>query len=474
MRISQLISAVVGPTSIFRDEGHMKNNWTLCGCALAIAAVYAGTAAAALLPLRPAASTPAATPPAIQQLLAPVLALLAPPATPAPPPPPTGAPPPLPPLELPSLGSQSGLEPPAGALVAEQITVGSVTRHYLLHTPTLPTGVGTSTKLPLVLVLHGNRQSAQQMADSASGQIWRLMADGIVRDANNKSFGPFYVAFLNGATASNLSTGPRATATWNDCAAARLNNLSTADDVGFARAVSQQLTTRFAASSAPNIESTRIYAYGFSNGAAMALRLGRQATDTVAAVAAIAGVDPQTANDECPVTGVRSPALIAHGTADQLVPYASNCANTDALPSLRATVCRLGHVETVNAWKKNSGNTIASDMPNRKPPMAFAKASNQRPASAPVDSAVITCVQHLRFIKLNGTTPMLDSNGNLIPGKDSDVRVEDCTITGGGHLEPSILTYAGAAVETVFGKQNNDAESVVQAWQFFRRHTKGN
>lgn len=382
-------------------------------------------------------------------------------------PPPTPLPPlqPLPPLPaLPVPGSQSGLPPPAGALVAEQVTVtagSSAVRHYLLHIPSRPSGISSNEKLPLILILHGNNQSAQQMAGTASGQVWRLMADGIVGDET----GPFYVAFLNGATPGNLATGTQAIGTWNDCDAERVNNLSTVNDVAFAKAVVAQMGDK--------IDPSKIYAYGMSNGAMMALRLGREAGDVVAAVAAVAGVDPQPINDECVETAdgvsTRRPAAIVHGTADSLVPFSNNCTTGNLLSGSLATICRLGHAETVAAWKSKSGAIFPADERGLTPPTTtYPKSISPRPASAPPDATRISCTQHLKGFDLSS----LLEQGLLVPGSPSDVQIEDCVITGGGHLEPSILTYAGAAVEAAFGKQNNDAESAVLAWQFFRRHTK--
>lgn len=370
----------------------------------------------------------------------------------------------LPPLPPPSGTPQTGL-PPAGALVAQQVMVDGAARHYLLHTPT---GATPGAKLPLVLVLHGNRQSAQQMANSATGQIWRLVADGEFPQIANRQ--RFYVAFLNGALLANRSSGPAESSTWNDCDLSRFNNPSTADDVGFAAAVVEQIRS----AGGPALDLNKVYAYGFSNGAAMALRLGREAGGVVAAVAAISGVDPQAANDECVETrdgvAARRPALIAHGTADLLVPFVNRCgANAGALQS-----CRLGHAETVQAWKARSGQaTFASDTSLLPPPRTrYDSPMNARPRTAPADTTTLECVQHLRQIRRNGLNPVLDTSGRLQPNTASDVRVENCVITGGGHAEPSILTYVGAVVESVYGKQNNDGEAVALAWRFFERHVR--
>lgn len=321
-------------------------------------------------------------------------------------------------------------------------------------------------KLPLVLVFHGYSQNAQQMANSASGQVWRLMADNLVPDRLvMATTGPFYVAFLNGATPARLGSGTQAIGSWNDCDAERVNNLSTANDVAFAKAVVAQMGDK--------IDTSRVYAYGMSNGATMVLRLGREAGDVIAAIAAISGVDPQPVNDECVETAdgvpARRPALIVHGTADAYVPYANSCAT---LPGLLATTCRLGHAETIAAWKSKSGPTLASDAAGRVPPKAiYPKAVSARPVSVAIDATSLSCVQHLSALAFDGPSPLV-VGGQLVPATPSDVRIQDCVITGGGHLEPSVLTYAGVALEATFGKQNNDVESAVLAWQFFRRHTK--
>ena len=373
-------------------------------------------------------------------------------------PPPAPLPPLLPLAPLPVLGTKSGLPAPAGALVAQQVAVpadGSV-RHYLLHTP----AAGTDKPIPLVLVLHGYSQNAQQMADSASGQVWRLMADNLPPESlTTEVTGPFYVAFLNGATPGNLATGAQAIGTWNDCDAARVNNLSTANDVAFAKAVVAQMGNK--------VDTSKVYAYGMSNGATMALRLGREAGDVIAAIAAVSGVDPQPVNDECNemADGVqnRRPATIVHGTADLLVSFTNSCV---AVPGLPTAACRLGHADTVAAWKSKSGAGFATDAPGAMPPKtAYPKSTSAtRPPLAPADATKISCVQHLSKFQI--------VDGQILPIESSDVRIQDCIIDGGGHLEPSILTYAGTAVEATFGKQNNDAESALLAWQFFRRHIR--
>ena len=327
------------------------------------------------------------------------------------------------------------------------VTSDGATRHLLLYTPDSELGAaGPKGKLPLVLVFHGLRLSAQQMADSGSGQIWKKAADGLLPDVGT---GGFYVAFLNGS-GQVTSNGPATLGTWNDCEASRFNNVSTANDVEFVRAVVGKLSEVKPDGTAALIDSSRVYSYGISNGAGMALRLGREAGDVVAAIAAIANVDPAAANDECPLLPPRRPALIVHGTADLLIPYTA--------PRCLLGGCRRGHLETVEIWRTGSEGKVQNALPT-----VFAKSLvTARPAGTAADTTRIACTQYVRKLPAATTPPA-----------NVDVRVEACTVTGGGHLEPSILTYVGAVGEAIFGKQNNDAESVVQAWKFFRRHQKG-
>lgn len=73
--------------------------------------------------------------------------------------------------------------------------------------------------------------------------------------------------------------------TWNAgicCGPARDKN---SDDVGFIKAMIAEIKTRF------NIDAKRIYANGMSNGGMMSYRLACELSDTIRAIAAVAGTD---------------------------------------------------------------------------------------------------------------------------------------------------------------------------------------
>jgi len=102
------------------------------------------------------------------------------------------------------------------------------------------------------------------------------------------------------------------------------------DDVGFIRALIEELTTTL------NIDSSRIYATGMSAGGFMSHRLGSELSDIIAAIAPCAGsiggkswvdftIDPNDVPDipSFIITDPENPVsvIIFHGMDDQNVPY---------------------------------------------------------------------------------------------------------------------------------------------------------
>jgi polyhydroxybutyrate depolymerase len=108
--------------------------------------------------------------------------------------------------------------------------------------------------------------------------------------------------------------GTGSPASWNAggcCSPATTNRIN---DVGFIAALIDTLTRHY------NIDSTRIYAAGFSNGSMLAYRLAAELSDRIAAIAA--GSDQMTLTTINPSQGV---AIIHfHALDDSAVPYAGN------------------------------------------------------------------------------------------------------------------------------------------------------
>lgn len=160
------------------------------------------------------------------------------------------------------------------------------------------TGPRTASR-PLVLVLHGSRQSGAAHRTFTGGSYDRLATEhGAV------------VAYLDGYRGN-----------WNDARRestfpARRENV---DDVGFVRRVVAHLAaTR-------DVDPGRVHAVGYSNGGQMVLRLLHEAPDLLAGAAVVAATMPTPESFLAPAPAPAPhpvPILLVHGTKDPVVPYA--------------------------------------------------------------------------------------------------------------------------------------------------------
>ncbi|MCU0694350.1 MAG: hypothetical protein MUF54_23425 [Polyangiaceae bacterium] len=109
------------------------------------------------------------------------------------------------------------------------------------------------------------------------------------------------------------------------------------DDVGFVRAVVTDVSAR------ARVNRKRVYATGMSNGGFLAHRLGCEASDIIAAIAPVAGVNgvPNKCDPRRPV-----PVMHFHGTDDRVVAYNGG----GKFPGVQ---------ETVNDWATRNGCTGA-------------------------------------------------------------------------------------------------------------------
>lgn len=144
---------------------------------------------------------------------------------------------------------------------------GGLTRHYRVH---LPPGYSPDRPTPLVLSFHGGGGNMDIAAnDRFYGQISAADARGYI------------AVFPNGY--SRLPGGKLAT--WNAgacCGAARDKDI---DDVGFVRALLVRLKQQF------NVDPSRVFANGMSNGGMISYRLACEMADSFTAIAAVAGTD---------------------------------------------------------------------------------------------------------------------------------------------------------------------------------------
>ncbi len=193
-------------------------------------------------------------------------------------------------------GSVVGLsEAPTPGRHAFSLDVDGMTRHYLVH---VPCGYQAAKDWPVVVMFHGGGGRAEVAMDETG---WAAKADRA----------GFLAVFPEGTRShpdrpARFAGNPQS---WND--GSKRPTVGAVergvDDMAFVDAMLDDLKSRFA------VDTHRIYATGFSNGASMAFRLARQRPTTFAAVAPIAGNDwleelkPDRAVPVLYITGTEDP-----------------------------------------------------------------------------------------------------------------------------------------------------------------------
>jgi polyhydroxybutyrate depolymerase len=168
-----------------------------------------------------------------------------------------------------------------------------------------------------------------------------------------------------------------------------------------------------------NIDRSRIYADGFSNGGGMAFALSCTLSDRIAAVGIVAGAQllPWSwCTDSQPL-----PMIAFHGTADPIVPYEGG--TTSKSPTRVA-------FPSVRKW-------------------AASWAARNRCGTEAVDSAVAAHVSRLEYMKCA-----------------DDATVVLYTVGGGGHSWPGGRPIA----EWWVGPTNHEVDATALMWAFFREH----
>jgi polyhydroxybutyrate depolymerase len=287
-----------------------------------------------------------------------------------------------------------------------ELRVGETMRTYNLQRSS------AKGKRPLVLVFHGGSGSADQTLGLGRGvaplAVWLEIGrrEGLI------------VAAPEGLRGSNGNQG------WNDCRADATNS-PTADDVAFTVALIDELVMT------ANADPDRVYAVGMSNGAMFSLRLAIESGQHFAGFGIISGAMP--AQTECVDNANPKPIVLISGTADPLVPFAGGPV-VDAT-SGRGTV--RSNADTVELIVTRSGGSIRSK-PNAK------RLANRD--------------------RNDGSTVLLQTyRGSFAP-------VHAITVTGGGHVEPSITQRIGRTYERIVGKQNHDFESAELVWQLLNQN----
>jgi len=196
---------------------------------------------------------------------------------------------------------------------AETITWDNIEREYVLY---IPTSYDETTATPMLMNFHGFGGSATDFMNETNLQS--------LADQEN-----FILVYPQGSCADGLSH-------WNPSLPSS-DNKSSADDLGFIEAMINQLATEY------NVDLTRIYACGYSNGGMMSYGLAAHKSNLIAAFGSISG----TMLDTDVTPSHQMPVIIIHGTNDDVLPYDGNSAyssvqnsinywtnfnNTDTLP----------------------------------------------------------------------------------------------------------------------------------------------
>jgi polyhydroxybutyrate depolymerase len=184
------------------------------------------------------------------------------------------------------------MEPPAlpGAVQSGSLQHEGHERSWLAYVP-----AAISPAPALVLVMHGSMSSGTQMREMTRYGF----------DVLAERFG-FIAVYPDGYQQH-----------WNDCrgSANYAANLENIDDVGFLRALVQRMVDE------RGVDPARVFATGLSNGGHMAYKLGLEAPQLVAAIAAVGANLPVAASMDCQPLGEPVATLVMNGTADPVNPY---------------------------------------------------------------------------------------------------------------------------------------------------------
>jgi polyhydroxybutyrate depolymerase len=281
-------------------------------------------------------------------------------------------------------------QPDSTALVERTIDVGGVKRSYLLYVP----GKSKDTPaVPVILVFHGGLGKPENMP----------AITGFNTLADSEGFVVAYPRGTSRVEGVELDT-------WNGglcCGWAQKNNV---DDVGFIRALLDDLT------GVVSVDPRRVFAAGLSNGAIFSYRLACEMADRIAAIGSVSGT--QNVAECLPSQPVS--VIHFHGTADRMVPleggYGEGVSGFSFAPV----------ADSIDFWERADGCSAATD-----------RAQN----GAILHEAHAPCAA--------GTA------------------VELYIIDGGPHGWPGGVAYAPGADDP-----SNAIDATAVMWEFFKAHPK--
>jgi polyhydroxybutyrate depolymerase len=175
-----------------------------------------------------------------------------------------------------------------GKLSRQTISVGGLTRRYLLYTPAhLPPG-----QSPVVFVLHGSNINAQKMRTWTGYDFDRL--------ADEHGYQVIYPDAIGGH--------------WNDIriGGTYRSKKDNIDDVGFLKNLADQFGLK---------RESSFFAFGYSNGGVMLYRLIAEYPGLFSAVAIVGANLPVRENRLTELSDAAPPLILISGTKDPIIPY---------------------------------------------------------------------------------------------------------------------------------------------------------
>ncbi len=271
------------------------------------------------------------------------------------------------------------------------IVSSGITRRYLLY---VPKSYDRARPTPLVISIH---PAASWPAFERNISRWNDLAD-------EHGFIVVYPAG-NGVLGGGFSPGP---SVWN-----MGRNLGR--DIKFVSELIDRLQAEY------NIDPSRIYANGLSNGGAMAFALGCELHERIAAVGVVAPACPPLPGQDRRGDAKPVPTVAFHGTADPIAPY--NGGKSPVSP---------GRFPRIPEW------------------IAGVAQMNQCKPEA-VETRVSPRVRRLAYENC---------------ANNADVILY--TIDGGGHTWPG----GGHLPEWIAGPTSDEINATRITWEFFARHRR--
>jgi len=290
-------------------------------------------------------------------------------------------------------------------LLNQKIFIEGQKRKYHIYIP------NDSENKPVVILLHGNRGSANQVIGrsiiKSPQKIWLDLAE------QHK----FIVVVPNG------NKGPEGHKGWNDCRTDAVGNPSS-NDVLFISRLLQKVKTKY------KHDPKKVYVAGISNGGIMANRLAMEIPNKITAFASV--VSSMPVNSSCVDSSVPISALYMNGTHDPLLPYKG------------------GHIKSERGVVKSTDQCIDYWIERNKTS----------------DTAIETSFNDFDANDESTAVKYLYKNGA------NNTEVVLYKILNGGHTEPSLTQHYRGLYKKIVGNQNKDFEMADEIWAFFKDKSK--